>query len=372
MKSRTRLLAICAVALCVVLTYSGWMAIRAHRNLVTLNVRNMEVREVVKKIEWQTWENIFVHKDVQGNVTLNVRQMPLEQVLRLVADQTSSRSSTLYALYTSGRSLGALKQSLRGDVDPNQSGWTNLLARGGFRGGPMMMGGGGPFGGPAPSAPKPVSLQFESKDISFVALAFNRYAQTRIVPEDGMTATVSFTLNKATVNAAVAQLAKKARAQWKRVHALRADFGPGGPGGMRGPGDFASRGPGGPGGPGGPPRDRPINFERPGAGGPEVTEAKMDEVRQQRENLETELKQALPAEEREKLEVAQAEREKQMQEMQNMTPEQRAQRFSQMGGGNMEKMNRDRILNTTPEQRARMRPPGGPGGGGRGPGGPPR
>jgi hypothetical protein len=262
-------------------------------------------------------------------------------------------------------------------VDPAQSGWTNLQAqaRGGFRGGPMMMmgpGGGNPFG--APAAPQPVSLQFDNKDVSFVTLAFNRYAQTRLVPEDGLNPTVNFTLNKATVKDAVSQLAKNAHGKWKRVYALRGDSGPGGPGGFRGPGEFAMRGPGGP------PRDRTINFDRRGPGGTELTETQMDEMRQQREALETELKQALPAEERQKLEAAQAEREKQMQEMQNMTPEERAQRFSQMGGGNMEKMNRDRILNSTPEQRARMRPPGGfggpggpgGGGGGRGPGGPSR
>src|SRR5437773_790899 len=114
MKSRNKLQVIGALAVGAVLVYGGWLAIRAHRNLVTLNVRNMDVREVVKKIEWQTWESIFVHKDVQGKVTLNVRKMPLEQVLRIVGDQTSSRSSTLYPLYSSGSSLRALKQSLRG------------------------------------------------------------------------------------------------------------------------------------------------------------------------------------------------------------------------------------------------------------------
>ena len=43
----------------------------------------------------------------------------------------------------------------------------------------------------------------------------------------------------------------------------------------------------------------------------------------------------------------------------------------QMGGGAMDKMNRDRVMNSTPEQRAQMnqrmnqmRGPGGPGGGG--------
>ena len=46
--------------------YAGWLAYNAHRNLVTLDVRDMEVREVVKKIERQTWEDIFVDKNEIG------------------------------------------------------------------------------------------------------------------------------------------------------------------------------------------------------------------------------------------------------------------------------------------------------------------
>jgi hypothetical protein len=92
-------------------------------------------------------------------------------------------------------------------------------------------------------------------------------------------------------------------------------------------------------------------------------------VRQQRELLEAELRQALPAEERQKMEQAQQERDAQMQAMANMTPEERMQQFAQRGGGaGMDKMNRDRIMNSTPEQRAARR--GGPGGGPGGPGGP--
>jgi len=50
------------------------------------------------------------------------------------------------------------------------------------------------------------------------------------------------------------------------------------------------------------------------------------------------------------LQQAQQEREKQFQEMQNMTPEERRARFAQMGG-NMDRMNRDRLRNSTQEQR---------------------
>ena len=96
--------------------------------------------------------------------------------------------------------------------------------------------------------------------------------------------------------------------------------------------------------------------------------------------MEAELLQTLPVAERQKLELAQAEREKQVQEWQNMTPEERTARMAQQGGGGggggrggmnaagMDKMMRERVLNSTPEQRARM---GGPGGGRRGGGGGP-
>src|SRR5436190_23089565 len=110
-KPRTKLLPILALVAVVILGYAVWVAVRAQRNLVTLNVRDMEVREVVKKIERQTWEHIFVHNEVQGKVTMNVHRAPLDDVLKIVADQTSSRYSALYPLYSSGQSLTWLEKA---------------------------------------------------------------------------------------------------------------------------------------------------------------------------------------------------------------------------------------------------------------------
>ncbi len=357
----------------------SWRAWTAHQNLVTLDVRNMDVRDVVRKIEWQVWEIIQVDKAVAGKVTLNVKRMPLEQVLALVASQTSARSSVLYALYSNSRSFTALKQSLRGETDPITSGWTNLGANpwgvglGGF-------GPGGP-GGPgfAPVAPGLVSLTILNQDVTFAALAFSRFAQTRVVPEDGVTATVNVTIQQAPVDKAVAQLARAVNRDWMKMYALQPGFGLAGgrgPGGLGGPGEaapFVVRG-----GREGDP-NRPPQFA---FGGPPMSEEQRDEARQQREKLEEALKQTLPAEERQKLENAQREREKLMEEMANLTPEQRRDRMGQMGGGpggpggpgGMNRMMQERLLNSTPEQRAemdaRMRQFRGPGGSG--PGGPPR
>src|SRR5678816_1142929 len=107
MKSRKMLAWLLAA---VLLLWISWRAWSAHQNLVTLNVRNLEVRDVVRKIEWQVWEIVYVDKAVEGKVTLNVRDMPLEQVLGLVAGQVSARPSVLYPLYSNSRSYTALKK----------------------------------------------------------------------------------------------------------------------------------------------------------------------------------------------------------------------------------------------------------------------
>lgn len=351
MKSRN-IIWIAALFVGAAALYGGWLAYLAHRDLVTLSVRNMEVRDVVKKVERQTWESIFVDKSVQGKVTLNVRRMPLQEVLRRIGEQTFSRSSALYPLYSNSKSLEALKQSLRGEIDPATHGWRNLQDRS-FGPGPGGMPGFGMPGFAAPGQTRSqnqlVSLNILGKDVSFATLALSRFAQARVVPEDGTTALVNLTLKQATVRQSVAKLAKAAKRKWTQVYALQPMFGPGGPGGPGGferPPQFAGRDGNGPRGPG---------FGGPGGPrGPDMTSERRDEFRQQRETLEEELKQALPAEERQKMEQAQELREQQMQEMANLTPEQRRDRMMKMNGGDMARMQRDRILNSTPEQRAQM------------------
>src|SRR6266545_2007685 len=251
--------------------YAWW----AHSDLVTLNVRNMEVRLVVKKIEHQTRASIMVHSNVQGKVTLNVRRMPLEDVLEIVGEQTFSRWSSLYPLYSNGKSLDRLEMSLRGEMDPAQNGWTNLFSRSfgrdAFRGGPGGPGGfgGGPFGDPAG-------------------------------------------------------------------------------GSDRGRPEFASRGPGR--------GERGAeDGERRRSDRESMTSEERDERRKQRDALEEELKQTLPPEEQAKIAEQQQQREQMRQEMSNLTPEQRMERFSQMRGpngsdGRDQRMN-SFIKNSTPEQR---------------------
>ena len=47
-----------AALILAAVVWGAYRAYRAHANLVTLTVRNMEVQRVVSKLQWQTWEKI--------------------------------------------------------------------------------------------------------------------------------------------------------------------------------------------------------------------------------------------------------------------------------------------------------------------------
>lgn len=353
---KKKILRISLVLVVLAVAYGAWLAWCASRGLVTLNVRDADVREVVRKIERQTWETILMDSNVQGKVTFNVKRAPLEKVLTIIDDQVSARWSSLYPLYSNAKSFVAFKKSVRGELDPARNGWTNLQTRSFFGGGPGGFGGrgggggfGGPGGGDARDPNQRVSLNIEGKDVQFATLALNRFAQARIVPEDGTTGLVLLKLDQVKVPVAVAKLAKQAHLSWARIYSLQGtpDLGRGG--------DFARRD----GGRG----DRPPE-DGARRGPPDwanMTDEQREQRRQEREALEKELAQTLPATEQAKLAEEQQKRDQLRQEMANMTDEQRRERFQQMaqagggpggrGGGNRDQRMAERIKNTTPEQK---------------------
>jgi hypothetical protein len=352
MKDRNRFWLVLGLVIAGVAACGGWAAARAHSKLVTLDVRNMDVRQVVKKVEWQTWESILVQSNVQGNVTINVRKAPLDKVLSIIGEQTSSRSSVVYPLYSNRKSLASLKKVLRGESNP-ATGWTNAQS-GSFRGGPMFGGGGGFPGGSEVSSNQLVSLDIHDKDIAFTTLAFNRFAHARIIAEDGIWRTVNLTLNKATISEAVSQLAKKVNRNWTALYTLRKENEPGGRGGPGGPIQMAAL---------------DLKSAAPRARGQrKAPEAPNEEAQAKQKDLEEQLLQTLPTEERQKIEEAQTQRKERFEAMQTMTPEQRRELAPTAGGRDMGKAMLDRIKNSTPEQRAQqrrqmaqMRPQGQPG-----------
>ena len=242
-----------SILVAVVLAWLGHKAWLAHQNLVTLDVRDMDVREVLRKCEWQTWETIVVHKDVKGKVTYACNKVPLEEVLTVIGDQISARITAVYPIYSKNNSYVNLRKLARGDIYRDTAGWTNFVMQGsngnngrgggggGRGGGP---GGGGGFGGFADTARGQnslVTLQMSAKDLSFASLALARWSNAQIVPEDGANGLITVNLKQVPFTEAVAKVAKEAHRKWDVFYSVQAqqDFfaGRGGPddgGGRRG------------------------------------------------------------------------------------------------------------------------------------------
>ena len=353
--------------------WGGNRIYRASSKIVTLSVRNEDVREVVRKIEQQTWETIPVHQDVKGKVTLDVIDAPLAEVLSVVAEQTRARAQELQPLYSSAASLNNFLSATRGEADPAKVGWTKLedvihppLAA------PPRQG---------TSAEQPITLQLTNRDLRLAGLAFARLAQVQVVPEDGTQGTISLQLQGASPKAAAAALAAGVSRETKAYIALLPGsglmggpgMGPGGPGGPPGP---PGAGPGGPspGGPGNPPGapppgggpDRPADpagLGRPGRlppnpeargtseGGPPAPGGLKPPSREMREQMERdyqELLAVLPKEEAARLETERA-----MQNvMEHGMPEQRQEVGSQLGP--MFEIRRRDLLQTTVAERVEM------------------
>ena len=199
-----------------IVLWGGYRAYRAHTNLVTLNVRNMEVRRVVSKLRWQTWEHIVVSKHVGGNVTLNVHNVPLDEVLNIIGLQTDSRWTRLYPIYSTGKSLASFNRVLQGDLAPAGSGWLGLQQLAAWQ-----QAGLGGFANMLRAENKLVSAQLASRDLTFTALALSRFSKAQVVPEDGIKGLVTLRLQQVPFDKAVAKVATQVRHKWNRVYTLQ-------------------------------------------------------------------------------------------------------------------------------------------------------
>ena len=198
------------------LLWGGYRAYRAHANLVTLNVRNMELRRVVSKLEWQTWKRIVVNRSVDGKVTLNVHDVPLDEVLNIVGLQTDSRWTRLYPLYSTRKSLAAFNQVLEGKLPPTGNGWLALQQLAAWQ-----QAGLGGFANTLRAENKLVSAQLVNKDMAFTALALSRFSKAQVVPEDDIKGIVNLKLQQVPFEKAVAKVARQVRRKWGQVYTLQ-------------------------------------------------------------------------------------------------------------------------------------------------------
>lgn len=240
-----RVHALILLAVLLVSAGVGRAAWRAHQNLVTLEVHNMPLRDVVKKLRWQTWEKITVHKDLDARITLNVIDQPLNGVLGLITEQCEGRWSVAYPLYTTKDRLRAVEQLARGEVEAPLTGWTNWNARPNFgalasmaqrlasgdttvqtnlmaAAGTMGFGGpGGPgMGNEGPVIPMPVTLNLQSQPLAEATAMLRQFGRVKVVAEDGTSRDVTLDLQDVPMDKAVAALAKWEARNWAKFYAL--------------------------------------------------------------------------------------------------------------------------------------------------------
>jgi hypothetical protein len=125
-KMKTRQIGIAVAALAVAGLWFGRLAWRAHHHLVTLHARNMPLAEVVRSLEWQTWEKIKYDRRLEAKITLNVKDAPFDQVLDLVADKAGARWQETFAVGASDGAMAKLELVLEGAEKLDAAGWTNL------------------------------------------------------------------------------------------------------------------------------------------------------------------------------------------------------------------------------------------------------
>ncbi|HRI13571.1 MAG TPA: hypothetical protein PLX89_11250 [Verrucomicrobiota bacterium] len=227
--------------------YAGRLAWRAHQDIVTLAAYDLPLREVVKKLRWQTWEDIKVNKEVDGRVTLRVENQPLAVVLDLISEQIGTRWALAYPLYTSKPKLATVRQIALGTLEWPQPGWTNWNARpnfaamaaramaaatntdgatpGGAPGGPGAFAGFGGPGGPGGNFDeltdiKPVTVEWAKTPPLEAAQTLRRFGRVKVVPEDGTSIPVSLTLKDVPMDTAVAKLAKATNRKWAKFYAF--------------------------------------------------------------------------------------------------------------------------------------------------------
>ncbi|MCW5557790.1 MAG: hypothetical protein KIT22_08160 [Verrucomicrobiae bacterium] len=109
--------------------WAGRAAWRAHRDLVTLHVRNAPLSQVIASLHRQTWETIVTDSRLDERVTLNIKDAPLIEVLDRLGGQVGGLATAIHAVHESRGALPRLVQELRRGGLSESNGWTHLAPR---------------------------------------------------------------------------------------------------------------------------------------------------------------------------------------------------------------------------------------------------
>jgi len=127
MKAKTRI-GLTLIGLLVV-GWAGRLAWRAHHDLVTLQVRNMPLQQVISKLEAQSGERILVGGPLSAQVTLEVKNAPMAEVLERVGKQAGAWVATVHAVHQGSGALDGLVAEIEQGNLNSPAGWTNLAPR---------------------------------------------------------------------------------------------------------------------------------------------------------------------------------------------------------------------------------------------------
>src|SRR5881394_3704852 len=108
---KTKLILV-GTALAVVAAIGTWIGTSAwarKHQLVSLNVRNAPLSEVIQKLERQTGEKIALDRKLDGLVTVNMTRKPLSAVLDRISEQCGASWRTVHAVYESKSALPDLE-----------------------------------------------------------------------------------------------------------------------------------------------------------------------------------------------------------------------------------------------------------------------
>ncbi len=180
MNKRILLISVTVLAVAGV-AWAGRAIYRAKQNIVSIDVYNAPLADVIKQLEQQTWETILARGDIQTKVTLKVKNVPLDEALDQLGRQAGVNWSKWYAVHDSSRALDKLEAALRNRSKLEDAGWTNLAPTdipGGmnWEGAPPGPGGTsssmvttreiiGAGGGVTVSGRKPVMIKLDSNDL---------------------------------------------------------------------------------------------------------------------------------------------------------------------------------------------------------------
>jgi hypothetical protein len=207
----------------------GRSAWRARHELVTLDVREAPLAEVLRKVERQTGTKLRAEKaTLDTRITLRVKDKPLAYVLKRLGEQAGGRWSTLYAIYGSTSALKALDSALAGDGQIEPAGWTRVALKPPAWALPGASGGAAAFGpspgpGDSPSAPGRGAMMMSKGGPAFPGgangpMGIGSFA--RLIIESSLSGLLAGEPQEGATAAVAAQIARRVNGRWTTYLAL--------------------------------------------------------------------------------------------------------------------------------------------------------